>query len=138
MPTAIRKRGRDRYLELIYEFPLRPIRTDEELDNASKMLDELMDRDTLSGDEEDYRIVLERLIADYENEFHEIPPVPDRELLRHLIDAKGVKQIDVANATGICYSTISFVLAGTRTLTREQIGKLSRYFGVSIDTFSFD
>jgi antitoxin component HigA of HigAB toxin-antitoxin module len=30
------------------------------------------------------------------------------------------------------------VLAGTRTLNRDHIGRLSKYFGVSPDVFSFD
>jgi HTH-type transcriptional regulator/antitoxin HigA len=39
-------------------------------------------------------------------------PVADADLLRHLIEAKGVSQADVARETGIAESTISEVLGG--------------------------
>ena len=65
-----------------------------------------------------------------------MPPLPDAELLRHLIDAKGVSQTEVAEGTGIADSTISEVLRGKRFLNRVHIAKLSRYFKVSADVFS--
>ncbi len=46
--TSPRKgRGSDRYLGLIQELPLRPIRSEAELDRAIAMLDSLSDRETL-------------------------------------------------------------------------------------------
>ena len=39
----------DRYLELIHRFPLRPIRSDAELDRAIEVIDSLVDRDDLAG-----------------------------------------------------------------------------------------
>lgn len=135
--TCGKPEERDEYMELIQRFPLKPIRDDDELACATAMLDSLLDCDSLTVEAEEYLEVLEGLIEKYEREHHAIPPVPDHELLRHLIDAKGVSQIEVARATGIVHTTISAVLAGRRHLTREQIGKLSRYFGVSVETFSF-
>ena len=128
---------RDVYMELISRFPLRPIRSEKELTAAASVLDDLLDCEQMSADAEDYMIVLEGLIATYEKEHHSVPPVPDRELLRHLMDARGVTQRDVAIATGIVYSTVSAVLTGKRELTREHIGRLCKYFHVSPDTFSF-
>jgi HTH-type transcriptional regulator / antitoxin HigA len=37
----------------------------------------------------------------------------------------------------IAVSTISEVLCGKRTLNRDHIGRLARYFHVSPDTFAF-
>jgi HTH-type transcriptional regulator / antitoxin HigA len=130
-------RNRDVYHELVQSFPLRPIRTDEELEAACRQLDKLLDCEELDSGAEDYLFVLERLISDYEDEHHEIPPLPDHELLRQLMDAKGVNQQQVAIATGIVYSTVSDVLRKKRTLTREHIGRLCSYFNVSPDIFSF-
>jgi HTH-type transcriptional regulator/antitoxin HigA len=129
---------RDIYMELIQQFPLKPIKNDSELDDATAMLDSLLECGELTVEAEQYAEVLEGLIEKYEREYHAIPPVPDSELLRHLIDAKDISQVDVARATGIVESTISAVLAGKRSLRREHIGKLARYFNVPIDTFSFD
>jgi HTH-type transcriptional regulator/antitoxin HigA len=127
----------DVYLRLIQEFPLRPIRNDRELARASEVADRLSIRDELEPAEQDYLDVLDDLIARYERERHAISPLPDADLLRELIAVRGVTQQHVAQATGIVYSTISSVLAGRRKLTRDQIGRLARYFHVDPGSFSF-
>ncbi|MCI0461297.1 MAG: helix-turn-helix domain-containing protein [Gemmataceae bacterium] len=134
-----RKAGarRDVYLELIQRLPLRPIRSEEELDRAMAMVDELTDRDDLDQAERDYLDVLSDLIERYELEVHPIPRVPDAVVLAHLLEAKGTTQAEVARETGIAQSTISEVLAGKRTLNRSHIGKLSRYFNVGPTVFNF-
>jgi len=138
MATVSRKeQARDLYLELVLQFPLRPIRSERELNAAVKMVDSLLDRNDLAPEEEDYLEVLGDLVEQYESEAHPIAPVSDVEMLRPLIDAKGVSQRDVSKATGIADSTISEVLKGKRSLNRSHIGKLSKYFGVSPDVFAF-
>jgi HTH-type transcriptional regulator / antitoxin HigA len=107
------------------------------LNEAVKMVDSLLDREKLSLEEEDYLEVLGDLIEQYETEAHPIAPVSDMELLRHLIEAKGVSQRELSQATGIVDSTISEVLKGKRSLNRHHIGVLSNYFGVAPDVFSF-
>jgi HTH-type transcriptional regulator/antitoxin HigA len=96
-----------------------------------------LDRSSLAPQEEDYLEVLGDLVERYESEAHPMAPVSDVEMLRHLIDAKGVSQTEVSKATGIADSTISEVLKGKRSLNRSHIGKLSRYFGVSPEVFAF-
>jgi len=128
---------KDRYLELVRRFPLRPIRSDKDLDEAVRMVDSLLDRRDLAPDEEDYVEVLGDLIRQYEGDAHPMPPVSDEEMLRHLIEAKGVSQTEVSRATGIADSTISEVLKGKRSLNRKHIGTLARYFNVSPDVFAF-
>ena len=138
MATATgRGKKKDLYLELVLRFPLRPIRSDKELNAAIKMVDSLLDRKDLAPEQEDYLEVLGDLIESYESEAHPIAPVSDVEMLRHPIEAKGVSQTEVAKATGIADSTISEVLKGKRSLSRKHIGKLSRYFSVSPDVFAF-
>ena len=127
----------DRYFQLVLRYPLRPIRSDQELNDAVQMVDSLLDRRDLAPEEEDYLEVLGDLIDRYESEAHPMAPVSDAELLRHLIEAKGVSQTAVSKATGITDSTISEALSGKRTLNRSHIGKLARYFGVSPDVFAF-
>jgi len=130
--------GRDHYFELVNRFPLRPIRSDEELDRAIAVVDELTDRDELGEGEADYLDVLGDLIEKYEDEAHPIAGVTDAEMLRHLIEARDVTQARLAAETGIAESTISEVLAGKRGLSRHNIGVLSGYFHVSPAAFSFD
>jgi plasmid maintenance system antidote protein VapI len=45
----------------------------------------------------------------------------DADVLEHLLEAKDVKQAEVARATGIRDSRISQVVTGKRQLTRTQI-----------------
>jgi HTH-type transcriptional regulator/antitoxin HigA len=135
--TSCRKKVEDPYFELVHRLPLRPIRSDDELDEAVAMVDSLLDRRDLAPEEEDYLEVLGDLIEQYESASHPMPPVADAEMLRHLIGAKGVSQTALCEATGIANSTISEVLKGKRSLNRNHIGKLARFFNVSPDVFAF-
>jgi HTH-type transcriptional regulator / antitoxin HigA len=123
------------YLALIGRFPLRPLRTDADLDVASGVVDELTDRDNLSSAESDYLDVLGDLIEKYEDAHVEMPHISDGAMLRSLMDEKGVRQADVARGTGISTTVLSLVLNDKRALTREHIGVLSKYFGVNPSSF---
>lgn len=138
MKTKPAAQPRDLYLRLIHQFPLRPIRSDKELDSAAAVLDSLTDRlDDLAAEERDYLDVLTDLVENYETETIPMPKVSDKEMLRHLIEAKGVTQIGLAKATGIAVTTISEVLTGRRKLNRAHIGKLASYFRVNPGVFGF-
>lgn len=127
----------DTYLTLICAFPLRPLRSEADLDEAMAILDALVVKDALSAAEADYLAVLSDLVEQYEAEAHPIPPASDAELLQHLLEAQSVTPREVAQATGMDMATLAAVLAGTRHLTREQIGQLARYFQVSPSVFVF-
>jgi HTH-type transcriptional regulator / antitoxin HigA len=127
-----------RYLTLVRKLPLRPIRSEGELDRAIAMVDSLIVRGDLDDGERDYLLVLGRLVEDYEKEAHPIGPVPDAVMLRFLIDSNGMTQAAVAAGTGIAESTISEVLAGKKTFRRQQLATLARFFRVSPDVFSLD
>ncbi len=128
---------REKYLDLVRQFPLRPIRSERELDRAAKVIDSLIDRPSLNADERDYLNVLSDLVEAYEEKRYPMPKVSDARVLRHLIEARGVSQTEVAKATGIANSTISAVLKGVRQLTRDHIGHLAKYFHVDPGVFAF-
>jgi HTH-type transcriptional regulator/antitoxin HigA len=128
----------DRYLDLVQQFPLRPIRSDSDLNRAIGVIDTLIDRKRLQRGEKDYLDVLSDLVQRYETEYHPIPPLPDGELLQHLIETHGTTQVEVARQAKIAESTISEVIAGKRKLSRIHIGKLARHFGVPHAAFSPD
>jgi HTH-type transcriptional regulator/antitoxin HigA len=123
------------YLQLIARLPLRPIRTEADLDAAAGVIDELIDRDDLSAAESDYLDVLGDLVEKYEDEHVEMPYVSDGAMLRTLVEEKGVRQADVVRGTGISKTVLSLVLSGKRDLTREHIAALSRYFDVDPAVF---
>jgi HTH-type transcriptional regulator / antitoxin HigA len=126
---------RDTYLLLVEEFPLRPIRSDQELAQATEMTDRLSMRDDLEPGEEDYLDVLDGLVSQYEREHYPVRPLEDGPFLKELIEARRLTQREVARATGIVYSTISSVVAGRRVLTRPQVAALARYFRVPPASF---
>jgi len=142
MPTKTartrRKSGRslDRYLELVRTFPLRPIRSEAELDRATAIIHALLDRDDLDPAEDDYLDILGDLVERYEDVHHPIAPASDADMLRFLLDQKSVTQLAVAKETGIANTTLSAVLNEKRSLTREHITKLARYFKVDPAVFS--
>jgi len=124
-----------RYLDLINLHPLRPIRSDEELDRAVALVDELLNLQERTPNEADYLEVLGNLIERYENEAHPIPRGTDTEMLRFLIENKEVSQTEVARETKIADSTISAILSGKRAITRSQVGAFARYFHVDPGVF---
>ncbi len=126
---------RDRYLELVRQVPLRPIRSESELNRAIEQIDALLDLDRRGHAEDDYLDVLSDLVEKYEDEHDPMPPVSSAEMLRFLIESQHTTQSKVATGTGISESTISEVLAGKRELNRKHIEALSRHFHVSPAVF---
>lgn len=137
-PSTLRTlygKRRDRYLELIDAFPLRPIANDRELDAAVAVIDRLLDQPRLAKPEQDYLDVLSNLVEAYEAHALPEPSLSDGDVLRSLLDLKDVSQSRVARQTGIAESTISEVLKGKRRLNRRHISKLSAFFGVTPGVF---
>jgi HTH-type transcriptional regulator / antitoxin HigA len=121
---------RRRYFELVQRFPLRPLRSDKELAAAIKVIDSLIVRGDLDAGERDYLDILTDVVEKYEAEEEPMPAVSDAVMLRHLLEARGITQAQLAVDVGILMSTISHVLNNKRRLTRNQVGILSKYFGV--------
>lgn len=124
-----------KYLELIRALPLRPIRSEAELDRAEVMLHRLLDASGLSGPEQDYLEILGNLIDEYERKAHPIEPLPPNQMLAMFIESKGVTQTEVSRATGIPVSTISELIAQKREFNRAHIEKLCAYFAVDPKAF---
>ena len=124
-----------KYLELIRAFPLRPIRSEAELDRAEAMLHQLLDAQSLSAPEQDYLEILGNLIDEYESKAHSIEPLPPNQMLAMSIESKGVTQTEVSRATGIPVSTISELIAQKREFNPAHIEKLCAYFGLDPKAF---
>jgi HTH-type transcriptional regulator/antitoxin HigA len=123
-------RSRNSFLELVSAFPLASIRSDEHLADAQRVMDGLLARGKLDSGEAMYLDALSDLVACYEDAHHRIEPASDADMLRHLLDAKGVTQAGVCREAGIPKSTISEVLSGRRRLSWQMIRKLADYFRV--------
>jgi len=133
---GLKQKDRDSYLELVLEFPLMSIRLEEHLAAAQEFMDNLLAKGQLTHGEVMYLDALSDLVAAYEDEHHPIEPASDADLLRHLLQAKGVTQIEVSQQTGISKSTISEVLSGKRTFSRQMLRKLADYFNVDVSVLA--
>jgi len=133
---SLRGKGRDSYLELVLAFPLSSIRSEAHLVEAQKVMDGLLAKSALDNGEETYLDALSDLVAVYEDEHHAIEPASDADMLRHLLEAKGVSQAQLSQKAGIAKSTISEVLAGKKPFSRQTIRKLADYFQVSVSVLA--
>jgi antitoxin component HigA of HigAB toxin-antitoxin module len=124
-------------MELIFQFPLRPLRSHRDRTEAKVMARTLSDIPVSkrSAAERIYLEVLDRVIR--HSEVKEVvidgDTVCDR--LDFLMRSNGLTQTQLSIAVGIAPSTISEILSGKRKLTRGQIEKLSAYFQVSPNWF---
>jgi HTH-type transcriptional regulator/antitoxin HigA len=128
----LRGKGRDSYLQLVLALPLAVIKSDEHLEAAQEVLDGLLVKGELDAGEAMYLDALSDLVASYEDRHHAIAPASDADMLRHLMEAKGVTQTQVSREAGIAKSTISEVLAGKKPLGRRTIRALAGYFSVDV------
>jgi HTH-type transcriptional regulator / antitoxin HigA len=115
----------DSYLELVTAFPLASIKSDEHLQEAQKVMDRLLAKGVLDDSEEIYLDALSDLVAAYEDEYYAIEPTSDADMLRHLMETKGVTQAQLCRDTMIPKSTISEVLAGKKRFSRQMIRKFA-------------
>ena len=127
---GLKRKDRDAYLELVQAFPLASIKSDEYLEAAQEVMDQLLAQSDLEDGGAMYLDALSDLVAAYEDDHHTIEPASDADMLRHLMEAKDITQAQISRETGIAKSTISEVLAGKKAFSRQMIRKLSDYFKV--------
>jgi len=130
--TQGRAKAPDSYLDLVLAFPLASIKSDEHLREAQAVMDRLLAKDQRDDGEEMYLDALSDLVAAYEDAYHTIEPASDADMLRHLMEAKGVTQAQLSKFTTIPKSTISEVLAGKKPFSRQMMRKLAAYFRVDV------
>jgi HTH-type transcriptional regulator/antitoxin HigA len=123
---------RDDYLELVLKLPLTSLRSEGQLQDAQAVVDELLAKGKLSVGEEMYLDALSDLVASYEDAHYPIEPASDADMLRHLMEAKGVTQAELHRDTGLAKSSISEVLSGRKTFSRQMLRKLAGYFKVDV------
>ncbi|MBD2654387.1 transcriptional regulator [Synechocystis sp. FACHB-383] len=123
------------YLNLIQSFPPRPIRSAQDFEATQAVVNNLLDTEALTADEEDYLEVLGTLIYEYEQQQGDIiPDIHGVELLQVLIEENELKQKDLVPIFKT-ESIVSAVLNGKRQLTTRHIQELAAFFHVSPAVF---
>lgn len=114
---------------------LRPIRNDEEYARTVALMNYLLD---VVGDKESHALaglldLVGELVEDYESGHFAIEPSEPREVLRYLIETRGLKQGDLSEV--VQQSNLSAILAGKRKISATLAGKLGKFFKVSPAVF---
>jgi HTH-type transcriptional regulator / antitoxin HigA len=124
------------YLALASAYPIHPIRSDADLDDAIAMIDALLSRaESLDDQEQDYLESLGHEIERYEAAAYPMPVLTEADLLRQLMDARDATLSDVAATSGIAISTLSAILHGKRKLNLTHVHRLANYFGIHAAVF---
>jgi HTH-type transcriptional regulator/antitoxin HigA len=133
---GLKGKVRDAYLELVLAFPLASIRSESHLEEAQRVMDRLLAGGQLDEGEAVYLDALSDLVATYEDKHHAIEPASDADMLRHLMEARGVTQAQLSKDTSLPKSTISEVLAGKKPFSRRMLRKLADYFRVDVSVLA--
>ena len=114
---------------------LRPIRGEAEYDRTVALMNRLLD---VVGDDADHALsglldLVGELVEDYDASHYAIEASEPREVLRYLIELRGLRQGDLADI--VAQGNLSAILAGKRRISTRLAGKLARYFKVSAAMF---
>ena len=110
---------------------LRPIHDESGYVDMVALMNSLLDA---TGDDEDHPLagllaLVGDLVSAYEQRQFPIEPLEPRESLRFLMEARSLRQEDLAPV--LPQSNLSAILAGKRKISASLAGKLGQFFGVS-------
>lgn len=123
------------YRSLLLDYLPRPIRSRAAYGRALRQVEELMSRPHLGRAQSEMVELLSTLVEQYESAEHPTPDAEPVEILRHLIEARGVTRAALAREAGIPRSVLTNVLAGRRAISKANAARLAKYFGVSVSVF---
>ncbi len=88
----------------------------------------------LSSDELRFTATLKALVTHYEDRVCPMREVPALEMLLHLVEEQGLRQVDFVPVLG-SRSYVSQIFTGRRAITRGVAEKLASVLHVSVETF---
>jgi HTH-type transcriptional regulator / antitoxin HigA len=122
------------YAALLSETRPEVIHDERQNQTYIRRLEELTAKKSVTRAEEKLIELLAVLIEDFEAKHFPVPEVPPLDIIRHMMEAHGLRQKDLVDVFGT-ESIASEVLHGKRELTKEHIRRLSGRFGVSPAVF---
>lgn len=135
MSAVISAINPQKYGKLLAKVRPTVIRTEEENDRMLALVEQLMAKgENLTPEEGELLRLLGKLVADFEEEFYHLDEAAPHEVLRELMDARGLKQGDVGQLLG-SKGRVSEVINGKRTISKAQAKALAEFFHVSADLF---
>jgi HTH-type transcriptional regulator/antitoxin HigA len=119
------------YEELLTTVVPRPPRTQEDVDALNDLIDTLTDLPNLSEGQLDFIGLIGRLVYDWESTHEEPISAPTENIVRMLLEDRGLRQQDLVGSVFPNRHAVSDFLAGRRPLTYDRVMKLAAFFGVS-------
>ena len=110
------------------------VRDEEQNAEYVRHLEKLTAKKRVTAAERKLIELLTLLVEDFESRHYAVPEAGPLDIVRHLMEAHGLRQKDLADVFGT-ESIVSDVLNGKRNLTKEHIRKLSGRFNVSPAVF---
>ena len=124
----------DKYLELLKQYPPRPIHNEEDLEMMQEVINCLLDKPQLTAEEREYLNVLGSLIYEYEENQEPIPDIYGIELLKFILEERNLQKQDLLSIFE-SKSTLDDILDGQQELTPIYIQKLANFLNISPDLF---
>jgi HTH-type transcriptional regulator/antitoxin HigA len=130
------------YLELIVNFPPRPIANEAEYEATQTQINKILERfcirnaprTNLTEDDRAYLKILGLTIYDYEEKHEQLPSLSGVELIHALLEESSLTLQDLVPVLG-SETQVLAILKGEQSLTSEYIEKLSSFFGIAGDRF---
>lgn len=112
-----------------------PRRSEKEYERTVALMNFLLDA---VGDKKEHALsglldLVGELVGEYDSNHYAIEASEPKEVLRYLIEMRGLKQGDLAEI--VAQSNLSAILAGKRKISATLAGKLAKYFNVSPAVF---
>ena len=133
--------SRENYLGLLDRDRIIPkiIENNEEYEHFLAIVERLMSRKITRTPEEDVLFkLLVKLIVDYEEETYNLKEwskTSPHELLQHLMEARGMKQVDLVGILSPSKGLVSSIVNGKRSISKAQAKKLGEIFNISASVF---
>jgi HTH-type transcriptional regulator / antitoxin HigA len=133
--------NRDSYIYLLnlYEISPKIIETQQEYDQFLAVTENLLSkRSSRTETETTLFLLLVKLIRDYEEKTYALQDwmqTPAHEFLQHLMEGRGLKQVELGEALGLSKGHISAIVNGKREISKAQAKKLGEFFNVSASAF---
>ena len=124
----------DKYLELLKQYPPRPIDDEEDLEMMQEVINRLLDKPQLTAEEREYLNVLGALIYEYEENQEPIPDIYGLELLKFILEERNLQKQDLLSIFE-SKSTLDDIFDGLQELTPIYIQKLANFLNISPDLF---
>jgi HTH-type transcriptional regulator / antitoxin HigA len=110
------------------------LHTEAENEACIALLETFINKTDPTPEETELIELLTLLIEHFEEKNYSLPPGSPVDILRHLMEANNLRQVDLIDVFGTA-SIVSEVLNGRRALAKAHIAKLSERFNVSPELF---